>query len=189
MPLIHTTFVVMPSLRLLVILKLLVVTNSIAFVTYRLQKRSVSITEPLPRNKLTLFKQSFAKAKGRSVQQTKLAAARNDCSLFSKLYIACQTRSGDLDTFFVHENQPTPPSLSCDGSMRFGTKSDLLDCLDRLVAPEQECPTVDCIILDGAAIVQMIQPVRCKTFADYATKIFVPYILSHLSKVSRLDLV
>ena len=60
-----------------------------AFVTDRLQKRSVSITEPLPRNKLTLFKQSFAKAKGRSVQQTKLAAARNDCSLFSKLYIAC----------------------------------------------------------------------------------------------------
>ena len=73
--------------------------------------------------------------------------------------------------------------------MRFGTESDLLDCLDRFVAPEQECPTVDCIILDGAAIVQMIQPVRCKTFADYATKIFVPYILSHLSKVSRLDLV
>jgi hypothetical protein len=159
-----------------------------AFVKDRLQQHTVLINEPLPINKLTFFKQSSAKANGRSLPHSKLAAARNDCSLFPKLYIACQKRSGELDTFFAHENQPTPPSLSSDGSMRFGTKSDLLACLDHLVAPEQQCLTVDCIIFDGAAVVQMIQAIRCKTFADYAMKTFVPYILSHFSKVSRLDL-
>jgi hypothetical protein len=35
----------------------------------------------------------------------------------------------------------------------------------------------------------MIQPVRCQTLADYAMKTFIPYLLSHFSKVSRLDLV
>jgi hypothetical protein len=46
-----------------------------AFIKDRLQQHTVFINEPLPRNKLTLFKQSFAKAKGRSLQHSKLAAA------------------------------------------------------------------------------------------------------------------
>jgi hypothetical protein len=65
--------------------------------------------------------------------------------------------------------------------MCFGTKSDLLDCL-YLVAPEQQGLTVDCIILDGAAVIQ-IHPIWCKKLADYAMKTFVPYILSHFCSV------
>jgi hypothetical protein len=145
------------------------------------------ITDPLTKNKLTLFKHCAVRK--RSAQSSKLAAIRNDCSLFSRLYIACQTRSGDLDSFFAHENQPAPPSLSSDGNLRFGAKSDLLDCLEGLVASHQECPAVDALVLDGAAIVQMLHPFQCKTFADYSNKIFVPYIRSQLNKVNRLDVV
>ena len=35
----------------------------------------------------------------------------------------------------------------------------------------------------------MIRPVQRKTFAHYAAKIFMPYITSHFSQVTRLDLV
>ena len=69
----------------------------------------------------------------RFVQQCKahkssLALRRNDCSLYSRLYIACQARKGDLPEFFRHENQPIPPSLSKLGDMRIGKKADLLKC-------------------------------------------------------------
>jgi hypothetical protein len=127
----------------------------------RLLERSVLIAEPISKSKITLCKQMNAKSKSRSVTNSELAAARNDCSLFSKFHTACQTRSGDLDTLFAHENQPTPPSLSNDGSLRFGSKLDLVFCLEGIAALEHICPQVDCLVLDGAAIVQMIPPVQC----------------------------
>ena len=45
------------------------------------------------------------------------------------------------------------------------------------------------MILDGAAIVQMLKLTHSKTFMEYATNEFIPYILSQLQHQSRLDLV
>ncbi|KAL8591519.1 hypothetical protein ACOMHN_000534 [Nucella lapillus] len=50
---------------------------------------------------------------------------------FHGFYIACQTRDGDLEKFFMHENQPYPPSLSKLGELRSGKKADLLACLSQ----------------------------------------------------------
>lgn len=61
--------------------------------------------------------------------------------------------------------------------------------MENLVGSKQQCPLVDASVLDGAAIVQMLSPGRCVTFSDYAEQIFVPYVVSQLSHVSRLDLV
>ena len=47
-------------------------------------------------------------------------------TVVSRLYIACQTRVGDLDRFFSHENHAAPPLLSVGGQLRIGTKADLL---------------------------------------------------------------
>ena len=76
-----------------------------------------------------------------------------------------------------------------DGNIRLGSKSDLVPCLESFVTSQQLCPEAGALVLDGAAIVQIIHPVQCKTFADYAAKVFVPYIRFQLSKVVRLDLV
>ena len=35
----------------------------------------------------------------------------------------------------------------------------------------------------------MLKPEAAKTFSDFASKVFVPHILSHLCKVSHVDLV
>ena len=56
---------------------------------------------------------------------------KNDVRIFSHLFIATQTRNGDLDTFFSHENSANPPSLACDGKIRPGVKADLLHCLKK----------------------------------------------------------
>jgi len=50
-------------------------------------------------------------------------------------------------------------------------------------------PTVDAIILDGAAIVNMLKPETAHTFSEYAYKVFLPYIRAQLQNVQRLDVV
>lgn len=74
-------------------------------------ERTKPITHPIKRNKLPLFSRPTAKAV--SKKQAQVSALKDDCSLFSRLYISCQTREGDLEEFFRHENQPWPPSSTC----------------------------------------------------------------------------
>ena len=51
------------------------------------------------------------------------------------------------------------------------------------------CPVTSIVILDGAAIIQMLKPVAVKTFEEYTSQIFVPYIMSQFQKALRVDLV
>lgn len=53
----------------------------------------------------------------------------------------------------------------------------------------QPAPVVDAVFLDGAAVVQMLKPGTAKTFQDYADRVFLPYVKSHLQKTNRLDIV
>ena len=103
--------------------------------------------------------------------------------------MSCQVRDGDLDEFFRHENQAYPPSLSQFGQLRHGSKSDLLNPLDKMSEFETESPNVDANILDGAAIVNMLKPRFCKTFEDYSKQIFLPDIDNYLTVCSRVDVV
>ena len=103
------------------------------------------------------------------------------------MYITCQTREGNLDEFFNHENQACPPSLSNLGKLRHGAKSDLMDSLEKYVEYHDKVPVTDVVILDGAAIVNMLRPIEAKTFDDYAQKIFLPYVEKRLKHTSRVD--
>lgn len=73
------------------------------FVVERLEQCEVPITETLQKNKLPLF--SWPPVKVESKQKAQLAALKSDCSLFSRLYISCQTRDGDIDSFFAHDQK------------------------------------------------------------------------------------
>ena len=105
------------------------------------------ITDSIRRNNLPLFSRSPVREKSRT--QLQVSSLKNDCSLFSRLFIASQMRDGDLDDFFAHENQACAPALSQMGKMRLGTKSDLVGCLEDMI-PSQEnvaSPHVEVIIL------------------------------------------
>ena len=112
-----------------------------------------------------------------------------DVELFSRLYIGCQTRDGNLDDFFRHENQACPPSLSATGKLHLGTKSDMLECLEGLSEAQSEAPKVTNVVIDGAVLVQMLKPGAAETFEEYAHQVFIPYISEQFQHVSRLDLV
>ena len=130
--------------------------------------------------------------KSKSKEKQHISSLKNDRSLFSRLYVASQIRDGDIDTFFRHENQAYPPSLSQFGRMRTGTKSDLVKCLeDQHLTNEfgTSVPHADVIILDGAAIVHLLSPCQSKTFSDYAHDRFIPYIENQLKGAERVDII
>lgn len=159
-----------------------------AYVKERIIERTVPLSDPIKRNKLPLISRQFTKQMTQS--KTQVASLRNDCNLFSRLYISCQTRDGNLEDFFRYENQPFPPSISHLGKLRPCAKSNLLQCLEDYITPTDVCPPVDVTIVDGAAIVNILRPGTSKTFVAYSNEVFLPHLQKHLKQsTSRIDLV
>ena len=158
-----------------------------SFVTDRLVERTSPVSDTISKNSMPLFNRPFKGTPSKATQM--ITSLKSDCALFSRLYIACQTRDGDLDNFFKHENHAYPPFLSQLGKLRFGTKADLTDCLEKLCTSKGAAPVIDVIILDGAAIINMLKPVGAKTFQDYAMLVFLPYIKAQLARVTRVDII
>ena len=157
------------------------------FVEERLEKCTTPITNTISKNNLPLPGSTNKVKHSRSDYQ--IASLKSNCDLFGRMYIASQSRNGDMDEFFRHENQRCPPALSDMGLIRSCTKSDLLSCLDEYGPSTDECPIVDAKIIDGSAIVHMLPPKECRTFHDYSEKRFLPYIVREAQSVQRLDVV
>ena len=87
----------------------------------------------MSKNKLAQFSTPQAKQRSRSKEQA--ASLKTNCTLFSRLNIACQARQCNLDSFFEHENQACPPSISDMGQLRQGSRSDLMECLTKSSQP------------------------------------------------------
>ncbi|KAG1697672.1 hypothetical protein GQR58_005902 [Nymphon striatum] len=125
-------------------------------------RRTKPVADTIHRNKLKVFKaQSIRNV---CKEKHKLTSLKNNAKLFSWLYISCQTKDGNLDDFFRHENHACPPALSDGWSLHL-------------------------VSIDGAAIVQMLKPAVCKNFREYEQQIFIPYMSTKFQCSSRLDLV
>lgn len=73
-----------------------------------------------------------------------------------------------MEEFFRHENQACPPSLSVAGKLHLRNNSDMLVCLGGLSEAQSEASKVTSVVIDGAAIVQMLKPGAARTFEEYA---------------------
>ena len=82
-----------------------------------------------------------------------------------------------------------PPALSSGGKLRFGVKADLLHCLESNLPENKSVPETDAVILDGAVVIQMLNPNKSRTFQEYGETVFVPYISAQLQVGDRVDLV
>ncbi len=147
-----------------------------AFTRECLIERSISIDDVIHRNKLKVFESATKKNVSKGKQQ--LISLKSDVGLFSRLYIGCH-----LEELFRHENQAFPPALSDGGNLHLGTKSDLLICLEDLCETQTEAPVASSVIVDGAAIVQMLKPAAAKNFAVRFSSHTLPL------NCTRLDLV
>ena len=52
-----------------------------------------------------------------------------------------------------------------------------------------EKPFASCIVLDGPAIVNTLQPKDCSTFKDYSLKVFCPLLSTQLEACERIDII
>ena len=110
--------------------------------------------------------------------------------MFSSLYISCQYQESDLIQFFSHGKSSNTSITISLGVLRQCTKSDLLTCFDKssdLVAATAQ--QVDTKMINGAAIINMLQPGTAKTFDDYAAKVFLPYFTQQLLGVNSINVV
>ena len=163
------------------------------FVSERIHGNTTAFNDVIRKNNLPLFNYSSGKKSGKA--SAKISNLANDVSLFSRLYIACQTRDSDMDAFFAHENHPWPPSLATNGIMNTTTKSDLIECLESITPALESPPTIDVKILDGACLVHTLDPKynrtqkTVKTFKDFSDIMFIPCIERMLQNVVRIDIV
>ena len=134
---------------------------------------SKPITASIPRNQVVLFNEQSTKLRDKGC---KVSLLKSESNLFSRLYISCQRRDGNIDIFYSHENHPFPPSLSTYGELRLGKKSELMNCIERHVRNTNTKPKAEVVILDGAVLVNMLRPKESRTFGDYASNVFIPYI-------------
>lgn len=159
------------------------------FTEERLRSSVKHLMDPIKQNKVQLF---TAASRVKSKVQGKMSGLKSDRNLFSKLYIATsEHRSGDLETFFQHENQQYPPSISVNGELRSCTKSDLVNVLIQSSenSTSTRAPNVQAKIFDGPAVVHMLNPGQSKTFQDYIERVFLMYAKQELSSVLRIDFV
>ena len=95
--------------------------------------------------------------------------------LFSRMYIACQATSGDMNTFFEHENHCWPLSLAENYLMRFGEKSTCWNVWKLK-------PYVWGSTYSGgkniwwAALVRILDRNTFRDYANYHDYVFVPYL-------------
>ena len=63
-----------------------------------------------------------------------------------------------MGNFFSHENNSVPPSLSKDVKARPRDKADLVDSLYDVCNTLDKQPTVDDIVVEDLALINMYQP-------------------------------
>ncbi|KAK4304447.1 hypothetical protein Pmani_023602 [Petrolisthes manimaculis] len=141
--------------------------------------------DPIKKQKLGFFSQK----PDETSTDMKQKIMKDDCALFSKLFISCQARECDLNDFFKHENQPFPAALSDGGRLHACQKAQLANILEDTATHSEKCPEVEAFCIDGSALVNATTPRISKTFDEYAELEVLPKIQSYSSKYARTDIV
>ena len=71
-----------------------------------------SMNDNIKKNILHLFKSNEGKNSSTAKYKNEVKSMQSGLHLFSRMYIACQATSGDINTLFEHENHYWPLSLA-----------------------------------------------------------------------------
>ena len=158
------------------------------YVLERLEKVSVPISDIINRNNmLTFANRPDSKKKGKKDS----GLQRQNMTLITQLFLSLQSRpDADVADFFRFENQKEPPSLADRGSLRSGTKSDILKCLNASTGHAAAAKQVTVVVLDMAAVIHMVRPTTAVTFKEYVPLHIVPFLKAQLKNgTQRIDAV
>ena len=98
-----------------------------------------------------------------------------------------------MDKFFSQANHAGSLTSNINWrEMWLEVKADLLGSLESDLFEDNvnnHVPVRDATILNGAAVVQMLNPKASRTFQGYGESLFAPYIHIQLDKCNRVDIV
>jgi len=109
-----------------------------------LDTEECSFHQPIKKNKTDFFQQKPDPNAGDSKEKP----LKEDCRLFSTIFISCQSRECDLMEFFQHDNQSFPDALSDNGNLHTCQQSQLATILETHFTPPDTEPEASVIILD-----------------------------------------
>ena len=72
------------------------------------------------------------------------------------------------------------------GTLRSGTKSDILQCLNAPIGRAVAAKHATVVVLDMAAVVHMVRPTTAKTFSEYVLLHIVPFLEAQLKNATQL---
>lgn len=156
------------------------------YVAQTLDKATVPVSNTIRRNNiLTFANRPHLSKKGNKASGTQ----KKNMTLITQLFLSLQSRpDADVEEFFRFENQREPPSLADYGSLRSGSKSDILECIKAPTGRSSQARRATIVVLDMAAVIHMVRPTSAKTFAEYATQHMIPFLKSQINPaVSRID--
>ena len=112
-------------------------------------------------------------------------------TLVIQFFLSLQSRpDAYMADCFRFENQREPPSLADRGSLRSGMKSNSLQCLNVPTGCADTAKHATVVVLDMAAVIQMVRPTTAKTFNEYVQRHIVPYLEAQIqSDTKRIDAV
>ena len=90
--------------------------------------------------------------------------------------------NADMMGFFQYENKKRPLSLADRGSLKSGTKSDILWCLNMPTGHDATAKDATVVVLDNAAVIHRVLSTSSKTFNDHVPLQIVPYLESLIKK-------
>jgi hypothetical protein len=138
-----------------------------AYVTERLENASVPISDTIKRNNMfTYANRPDPKRKGKKDTCTQ----KQNMTLITQHFLPLQSRpDADMMDFFRIENQREPPSLADQGSLRAGTKSNVLECRNAPTGRASAATQATVVVLDMAAVIHMVRLTTAKTFNEYVS--------------------
>ncbi|CAB3986014.1 Hypothetical predicted protein [Paramuricea clavata] len=147
------------------------------------KKDSVPISDTIKRNYMFTFANlPDLKRKGKKDNCTQ----KQNMTLITQLVLSLQScPDADMMDFFHFENQREPPSLADQGSLRAGTKSDVLECLNAPTGRASAATQATVVVLDMVAVIHM-----AKTFNEYVSLNIIPFLEAQMkNSTQRIDAV
>ena len=142
------------------------------------------ISDTIKRNNMFTFANRHdPKRKGKKDNCT----PKQNMTLITQLFLSLQSRSdADMIDFFRFENQREPPSLADQGSLRAGTKSDVLECLSAPTSRESGATQAAVVVLDMAAVIHMVRPTTAKTYNEYVSLNIIPFLKNTTQRIDAV---
>lgn len=163
------------------------------YVFDRLVTTKLSIHERIKQSQLRIFK--ILPEKSINKDKMKLSSANADSNLFCKLFIACESREGNIDEFFNHENNMNPPSISEFGKIRqlTGGSDEMIKCLYKSNTLENPANNAEInastLVVNATSLSLDLLPKTAMTVKEYSNTVFNKFIVFKCESYGRIDVV